>query len=427
MLNGLELERMQLEIHIGVGGVHWACKRWAHSKSLKMHVTSKIPEEDVAGLKLSQNDDGPQYLQVCELSAVFKNAAAGRIFQTLLASLQCSAQLEMLNVCTQVESLPRLLNLKHLHLSETYFSVEIGHLVGSLPCLEVLEFSYPRFDWAVDLDLRHADKLQRLMLNSMYPSTLDVPPACSVSLLEVDEDCSALSELWQECPARESVDTLYMRHHRPAYPGHPDSDDTYSLFERFPKLKMLDIDVQDDDGSQTSLVFVLDMYTSPTLAHLTCLRLVLQVKHTQNLEVSIPGYMALKSLILVASRIKLMVESPDRLSTSLEEMIMATDGYYSRNYYHTIMDGSGYIPLRDCLAAKGTILATTLCPGVNLYDYKVYNENPVHTYGFAYLLPRGAKPKSYEALRRRVCGCLCGVCWCCKCLDGDRALLKSWI
>lgn len=398
--------------------IMWACRRWRTCKYLRIHCPLLVTNKNAAGLPSLIMEIGPVNVTTLELSAG-KETNAGCLFEALLASVQIHNQLEMLQLSSAVQRIPELSSLKHLRLEDVQDDMEIGRLVAPLACLEILDLSGTACTPRAKINLRRMQRLQQVMLHRVIPVALELPPNCRVSIFGGVH--VLLDACWRDCPDRMKVDIISIDQYYIA-----DRYQAFSFLRTFPNLEVLDVDSLLFVSSPLKLEF--DLTALPPLTKLSCLRLV---SHrpcfsgpSETLEVVIPGHVPLKRLILHASNIIMKLESPETLSTTLHEMIFAAHTYQkaqSERLYP--MMGGDFFRLLECCMQRGGRLHTGLC-----HDEWDYVPPYSRVNGFLYVInqlsnARSSCLSSKELFLRRF-ACLCGNCWCCKFVDGDRSILS---
>ncbi len=310
-----------------LGAMRWASKRWQACTHLhiRLDTSVQIPGEDAADLASLLKECSPQHLKTLGLLALHNNLAAGCIFEALLASLKLDGPLECLKLGdeTEVPSLPALRNVTLFHMDDVRAEKDIGHFVAPLSCLEVLDLS-ATFECLAVLNLGHMRRLQRLVLTRISLTELELPPQCKIYVRGCTDNSANAAVLWLACPGRELVDILYLRFSSYERLGLYHSD-SFGYLREFPNLEVLDIHFHFEDLQKpTEVLYDFKLHAWPPLRFLSCLRLVSEARQVQKLEVHLPASLALRSLIIAAGEIILKVESPGRMSSTLQELILAS-------------------------------------------------------------------------------------------------------
>ncbi len=409
--------------------LQWARQRWARCSHLLVELRLPIHETDAAALADLFEGYSPKSIKRLELITGYRQrTAAGLIFEALLATLRCDAPLEMLHLGCKVQTLPRLVNMRHLHLHDVSKVVNLADLLAPLSFLEILELGGA--DDGFDVKLGHLQKLQHVVLDYVTITALELPPSCTLSIFALSYH---VGDMYWCCPDTRQVIFLCVEiSHTEDW---PDLGGKLEFLYHFERAEALDIDCEvdpslEDPSSNVSMPYLHWRAICP-LRYLTCLRLRCELGDMEELEFIIPESMALKSLIIVARVVNLSLESPSRLCATLEELIFACDkewithadlnracnaevsGWNSEMYEGSFPEVCGdFLRLSECYRLQGDVLQ------------RVSNEGTDDKHGFVYLLKQGLQPRRYEQLTRRSFGCLCGICWCCRYHNGDKRILR---
>ena len=396
-----------------LSSLRWACTHWQAARDLKVVLLSQWREADENAVEAFFTDsNAPNQVKRLSLLASGSYHNDQKLVDPgfsdwMLTSIH-SVEVMCINIWgIALPPLSHMTALKHLDLVGYDGEDALEETLSNLPSLESLKIFgkvgivdiEDRYDKTDGLNLRSLPRLNWLKLSFFLPGSLELRPWCRVAL---HLDSAALAaehfeEVWRA--VGHQVDTF------DCYDQHQNGVNDFSFLQAFPKLEQLTIKA-DWDNDWVGLIecpveyVPVNLSLCPRLHNLTHLKvLYVDLKPLKIIQVTIPGHLPLRTLILTAQRLHLRLESANDTASRLEEMIV---GSFEPEPQIT---GADLFELMDNLIGRGFVVGTAVSGG----DGFAYSSKKV----CFYTRRRGERPKTYEEVTERTTKCICGKCWCC--------------
>lgn len=412
--NQTEMELADVPGGLLLNSMEWACAHWQAVNELSLSLVARLRRADAEAAEALLTDEAvPKLVRKLNLrddsrySAVSSTLVECRLFPWLISSLGCVEVMLLAMVCP-LPPLSHLTSLKHLTLIgyDDYDLCDVVHL-SSLESLEVM--GTPRVHSGLDItsdtgmDLDSLLRLKWLRLTHYLPADLTLPPGCRVSLLL---DVSTL----KDSDSRVYFDNVWQDIGAQVYSLTCEIDDDEErdgvkdcrFLDIFPNLEQLafetKIDVPELDFGPIGSTTPIDFCSCPQLQHLTRLRIsFVALDPNSTIEVSVPGHLRLRTLIVMVHRLHLKLELPQQTGLRLEEMIVGSTKASVQ------FRGADLFELMAALMSRGIAIGCAV-DGAQAYSSRRM---------CLYTKVAGTPPRSYEELVKVTKSCSCGACWNC--------------
>ena len=416
--NQTEMELADVPGGLLLNSMQWACAHWQAANELSLSLVARLRRADAEAAEALLTDEAvPKLVRKLNLrdnsrySAFFMHAEVCStlvecgLFPWLVSSLGC-VEVMLLAMVYPLPPLSHLTALKHL----TLIGLDGDNLcdVVHLSSLESLELmGTPRVHSGEDItsdtgmDLGSLLRLKWLGLTHYLPADLTLPPGCRVSLLVdvstfKDRDARVqFDNVWQDIGAQ--VYSLICNDDEER-----DGVKDCRFLDIFPNLEQLafetKIDVPEWDFGPIGPTVPIDFHSCPRLQHLTRLRISFDaLDPNSTIEVTVPGHLRLQTLIVMAHRMHLKLESPQLTGSRLEEMIVGST------------KASVQFRGADLFELMGALMRRGIALDIAVDGPQAYSSRRM----CLYTKVAGTPQKSYEELVKVTNSCSCGACWNC--------------